>query len=234
MTSVNHFNTNRLGPDIEFVGFFDGDTSRTRFEENFTTLVQESYRKTAIYFYNPHGEFDQDEGLSFKIKVLKKDLIKFVENYVNSCADNTWLKQELYDEAMSFLTDELPSYKYDLEKLGEEYGLPLSFVNDIEILITRGYSQGDYALVLLDRTQQLKIWEKAPSIQHMKESIDHQFWDSPIYCKLEIDGTEYYYYDYVESEYEWKKDEFITKVAKASGVSLKALEQLVPSELSYV
>lgn len=231
MTSTNNFDSNSNGPDIEFHGFFDCYQSQSDFTENFETLVQESYRKTAIYFYNSQGELEQN--LEIKVKALKKELHDFVEHYVSDYVDKTWLKSDLYNEVIEFLQEELTAYKYDIEKLAKDYEIDVSFVNDIEILVTTGYSQGDYALVIIDKTQLLKVWGNCPDMKDLQESIDHQFWDSPIHANIIINSNEYSYFDYELDEYTWQRDEFIKQVAKASGVLAGVLKALVPDELSY-
>jgi len=227
---TNNFNTNSNGPDIEFSGFMDGDKSRMDFDENFETIVHQSYSKTSIQFYNPGGEITQ--SLDIKVKALKKDLYKFVDENVNAVIDQACSKQALYDETIAFLQDEIAAYKYDLDEMSNAYGITISFVNDIEILVTKGYSQGDYALVIVDRTQLTELWGKYTD--NVQECIDHYFWDSPVWAKLEINGTEYQYYEFDLKEYEWEKEAFIKHVAKASGILQSELESLVPSELSYV
>ena len=133
---------------------------------------------------------------------------------------------------MDFLEDELVSYKYDVEKLADEYKIAVSFVNDIEILTTRGYSQGDYVLVIVDRTQLTRLWGKYTD--DVQESIDRYFWNAPVYAKLEINGTEYFYDECDLKHYKWEREAFIKRVIKDAGVPESDLESLVPVELGYV
>lgn len=230
MTSINNYNCNKDGNDIEFSGFMDGGKSQSDFDENFETLQSESYSKTSIQFYNPAGEITQN--LDIKVGALKPELYKFVDNFVNAYVDKTSLKQELYDHVIQYLEEELPAYKYNVAELAQAHNIDVSYVNDIEILVTRGYGQGDYALVLVDRTQLAKLWGKYTD--NIQELINHYFWDSPVWAKLDINGEEYSYFDYDLKEYEWEREAFIKHVSKAANVPLDELESLVPEDLGHI
>ncbi|MGR3178762.1 MAG: hypothetical protein ACUZ8E_11960 [Candidatus Anammoxibacter sp.] len=229
MTITNNYDTNKNGVDIEFNGFYDCYQSQEYFTENFETIQHESHHKTAIYFYTSCGEIKPCFDL--KIKALKKDLYKFVQEYCSNYIDNSWSKEDLYNEAIIFLTEELTTYKYDINDLSQEYNMDISFVNDIEILTTYGYSQGDYALVIIDKTQIAKLWGNYPD--NLQETSNHLFWDSPVSASITIDEKGYNYYEYDLSEYTWQRNKFINRVAKDSGVPESELESLIPEELSY-
>lgn len=236
MTSVNNFNTNKNGNDIEFSGSFDTFASRDSFDENVEVIQHTSYRKTAICFYNPMKEFSQ--VFELKIKILKTDLIKFVYEHIDLHADATWLKSELMDTAISYLNDELLDYKYDLEDLGRNYDLDISFVNDIQVISTSGYSQGDYALVIVDLTQLNKAWgTKHKDAKELKETIHHLFWDTPVYATVTINGEEYNYFDYALLAYEWEPARFIDLVSKSFGLQSDEISEeltaIIPTTLSY-
>lgn len=231
MTTKNNFDNSSTGTNIEFAGYFDCYQSQTDFTDSIETIQHSSYSKTSIQFYNPHGQIEKD--LDIKVKALKTDLYKFVEKYCRDDIDRTWLKSDLNEIVIDFLTDELLTYKYDLDELSSDFDdIEISFVNDIDILTTRGYSQGDYALVLVDRTQLTKLWGKYTD--NVQECIDHLFWDAPVWARLTINEDEYHYNDEGDlKQFEWQRDEFIKLVSKSSGVPASVLEDLVPQELSY-
>ena len=76
-------------------------------------------------------------------------------------------------------------------------------------LYTTGYSKGDYAIV----------FGKSEDIgaAGMKKAIEHLLWDSPVYCRIEVDGEEYYVDSEMEDNYDYDKSEVIEIMKRLMG-----------------
>lgn len=91
---------------------------------------------------------------------------------------------------------------------------------------TTGYSQGDYARVYIPK--ELK------DIKGIQETIDHLFWDSPVYGVIKINDEEIYVDELLSDIYKWDKDEVLSKIK--NDVSEKTYEYLknnLPEDLGY-
>ena len=107
-------------------------------------------------------------------------------------------------------------------------GNGLKIKKDFEIYETRGYCQRDFADVLIKSTDN-------------KEYINHLFWDSPVYCCVEING-EQFFYDVIEDVdfYDWDKEKMIDYVVNAVNVDddkkeyiKQTLSDLLPDYPNY-
>lgn len=93
-------------------------------------------------------------------------------------------------------------------------------------ITTTGYSQGDWAKVYIP-----KELENNSGIQ---STIDHLFWDSPVYGTIKINDEEIYVDELLSNVYEWNKEEVLSKIK--SQVSEKTYEYLknnLPEMLDY-
>lgn len=78
------------------------------------------------------------------------------------------------------------------------------FKMPIECYETQGYSQGDYSFVLLFGEEVTD--EKRNAVTH--ETINHVFWDAPIYCRLVFgDGSDFI--AEVADNYEYDKETYL-------------------------
>ena len=80
-------------------------------------------------------------------------------------------------------------------------------------LTTTGYSQGDYAEVIIPREVLIELGHTDPTQEiadSFQEHINHLFWDAPLFCKLEInDEDEFYFTDYMEDTYDYDKGQML-------------------------
>lgn len=224
MTIINNYDQSSTGVNIEFSGCWDTDLSRIYFNESFKRVCD------GVFTYG--GANGVKPCMDIKIKALKKDLLKFVSEHITEDCES-WSKSDLLDSAMDYLEQELVEYNYNIEELASYCQFEVSFKNEIEIFITRGYSQGDYAKVIVDHTECKKAFGNNAYKKTLQQYIDHLFWDSPVFARLEIDNKEYEYFEYCDDSYSWDREKFINGVSRDSGVSVKVLENIVPSELDY-
>ena len=197
MKTRNNFDMSSSGVNIDAVCYYD----TIQAADNFRTFISEQHSdRYTLYIY---GVRDEDEEI-----VTIRDFCKFAPHVK---------KQDLID-----LADELPDWDggdyadYTMSELREmilkanpamilnRYWAESSTISikpEYTLQRTVGYSQGDIERVLI------------PSGDlNDRGFIDHLFWDSPVYCRVEINGTEYYWDEVFESEYDWDKEKMINYV----------------------
>ncbi len=145
-----------------------------------------------------YDEFDtiiQGEDDEFNEDELNKYIISKGEKFVNSMYDR------MYDFVIDYAVDQYIEYDEDADADDIAYQfsalVPLSSQN--EVIETRGYSQGDYAQVIIPVKELAKVWGRPEEkvMDGMQTEIDHLFWDAPIYARVEINGEEFDYIDIV-------------------------------------
>lgn len=240
MTTVNNFDKSSTGTDITATVFYDTDKSRMDFEENITILQHDGYRTTSVGYYTGFDAAKPDD-IEWVLTGSDEDCIKWL------ASDSYWDEEELKGWDMSELRQEIIDRKspnlidYALEGSAWDeqngfgtYDLSIKPNKTLIVLTSRGYSQGDYAKVIYCPEDLEKAWGRMPEQDEMQKTIDHLYWDAPIYASVEIDGVDYPVWEMDSyNDYEWDRDAFIAYVAKASGVSVETLEGIIPSEPSY-
>ena len=104
-------------------------------------------------------------------------------------------KREEYDE--DFYQNLI--YEYELD---EDFPWIWENYPSIEV---RGYSQWDYAKVYYNpECLNERFWAK-----EFREYLHHLFYDAPVYCRLQIDGEELYFDEYMKNTYEYDKDDIL-------------------------
>lgn len=99
-------------------------------------------------------------------------------------------------------------------------------LQDNIVITTTGYSQGDYAKVYIPK----EMKDRAG----IQETIDHLFWDSPVYGIIKINGEEIFIYEMLSDEYEWDKDEVLSKIkSQVSEKTYEYLQNNLPEHLGY-
>ena len=200
----NNYDTSTTGVDIEFSVIADSFISGQDFTENFHTVIESGYRTSGLYQYTEWGQEEEVnlsdlKAIDYK-NTLKRDLLTYALgedwNYYSKTEIRGMNKQDLIDLVES---DSDLDYM-DLEEIEEwasenNFGLGL---DHYEIIETRGYSQGDYAQVLI-RNELVS--------DDLKKSINHFFWDAPVSYTLIVDGEDYCIEEDIEDMYEYDADE---------------------------
>jgi len=147
-------------------------------------------------------------------KVKKGDLIEYVEN---SCSS----------------TEQWTSF---CEKAG--------FKGNFDIVVSRGYCQGDYKEVIVPHA----FWDaagvpKPECVQsELGSTIDHLLWDCPIYCRFTVGEEEFYIDQELNDVYIWDKSEALEIASKLIAGDYTAEQQkiimdflasVLPNELDY-
>ncbi len=232
----NNFNKSSTGIDIECRCSYDTDRSRRDFEENIKILQHSGYRSTSVGYYIDNGNVPDDDGIKFTVKGSKADKVKYLAEQTSFEAEEieTWDDDTLNMEILGYESD-VNLINYALDKMPDApKGLEFVPTKNLIAISTNGYSQGDYSVVLYCPEDIEKAWGKMPEEKDIQKMVNHYYWDAPIYCQIEINGTEYNYWDMPDyDDYEFKRDEFITYVSKESGVAAGEIENLVPEHPDY-
>lgn len=119
-----------------------------------------------------------------------------------------WSRDELIDE----LYDQAGDLKTLLEWLNDS---PVKYKKLYDKYTTRGYSQGDYATVIVPH-KAIEGWKiDQPGMQ---KHIDNLFWDQPITGTVMVNNDEHFISDMLEDTYEWDidkvKDQIIAYIDK--------------------
>lgn len=235
-TRKNNYDKSSTGTDIEFRGFMDIDASRREFEENIKIIQHDGYSTTSIGYYIENGNVDGPDAVKFKIKGKKADKIKYlVFNSTLAPSDIRSFKVDELDAEIRALEEDVNLINYALDKLPNITGLEFIPNKNLIVLTTRGYSQGDYAKVLYCPEDLEKAWGNAPKQEDIQTSVDHYYWDCPVYAVMEVNKEEFNFWDSPHDDsYLWDKEKFIAYVSEKSGVDKEKLNPFVPEDLDYL
>ena len=201
---MNNFNTNDKGISVDLYVNCDSYISRMEWDENFETVVEPQNRTYGLYQYTGYDNDIEIMGMNdlkgIHPKTLKRDLLEYALsvdwNYYSKTEVRAMNKEELIN-----LIESDDDFEYmdlhEWEELMSNSNIGIN-LDDYTIYKTRGYSQGDYAQVVIHDSQQFEGLEKY---------IDNLFWDQPILARGEVNGEEFYIDEHMEDRYEWDIDE---------------------------
>ena len=207
---TNNFDQSSTGINLELACFRDSDQSRIEFEENFTCIQPEEYRRSGCWFYSEYGNNEKPDNLSDCYdfgKCNRKDFRQYaLEYYELSENSEPGLIRELIDDmfeygswkdlAIHLLDDEVGFYDAMRNEFPDIHNAVLKY----ESCNVTGYSQGDYALVL---------YPIGSKFEGMREHFKHLFYDAPIYCRLTVNDEEFDLMEDTEDYYKWDREAVI-------------------------
>ena len=221
----NNFDTSSSGVNIRVVCFYDNTQALNLFNENIIRLGYISTYRTRqnLYAFTSCADVGRiGDFCTLKKNIKKTELIALAEELPDFYNGESYTVKELKD----LITDASPEMI-----LNDFWRAPfngLKIKTGFELYNTRGYSQGDSCDVLIKSTDN-------------KEYIDRIFWDAPIYCRVEIDGKDFYF-DEIDGadSYDWSKEKMINYVLNAINVDdakktiiKKTLSELLPDSPDY-
>ena len=198
---------------------YDYDGSSRNFEDNFELSPMRSYRNrgTNLYQYIDYGNvelIDRAEDL-FTIKTRSRHILyKFVD--LDEEERKEYSVEGLHDEILS-------NYDFDeLDDFAENEIDNIKIERHYLLMSTRGYSQGDYAEVLIPTDELRKAWGRdIPDEELMiQQLIDNIFWDSPIWARVEIFASQ----DYTFEGYEMDIPEYLNYPMDIDDVNEKIMQ----------
>lgn len=231
---VNNFDLSSTGTNIEAVAYWDTDISQYEFKENFEILQHSGYRTSTVAYYIDNGNVKGADDIEFTIEGDRSEKERFYLYFISGDSEGLkyWTDDELnesildaYGERVSVLNME------DFENVMlKDFKLTLKASKNIEKLVTRGHSQGDYATVYFCRDDLAQAGGNEAKDDDLQDIFDHLFWDAPIYARINVNGEDYHYEG---DRYEFEREAFLKQVAEQSGASYEALDAVLPNEPSY-
>ena len=204
----NNFNTSSSGLNIELSVFRDTDRSQMEFDESFTRLEDGLFVFTEFGNVSDNFSFSDASNYRFTVKELRQAI---KNNY------DTELSQHYFSKPFSKLTkaellEFLDCVTYDSSEVAEF--LQDNFTPLYDNIVPRGYSQGDYAEVIITPAYKAylagngKQWDDEQE-RKTSDLIDKLFWDAPIYARLEIGDNEFYLDELLVDCYEYDKSQLM-------------------------
>ena len=213
---TTNFDSSSTGLNIELSICRDSDSAQRDFKECFDIVQSESHRRHTIAVYKDYGnispDFDFDDPVNYDF--TKQDLICGLKNL------------DLYNNNTAFYWGFSSVHKMNKSELIEfakianqsdwaDFLACIGTPNFVAIK-TRGYCQGDYAEVIFPKKvidylerECLKPFDQLlPSLQ---TTVDHLFWDCPIYARLTVNDEEYYWDELLLDLYDFDKDHMIAQ-----------------------
>lgn len=238
-----NYDQSSTGTNFELLCFADSDLSRMEFEDNFTLLEHESYRKTSLSFYAGPECRKAPTSLSDCYDLTSLTERQARAYCISSQLDNTKPRdeararehlREIIDEKrykcggswtdyLTELLNETSIYEAARDGFPTIPGSVLLF----DVLSVQGYSQGDYALVL---------YATADKFDGMKNHFCNLFYDCPVFCRLEIDGEEIDLMETARDVYEYDRDDIVTRfeaTPQATPAAVEFLRENLPESLPY-
>lgn len=189
---MNNYDQSSVGENIELHVQYDIDLARIYFEDLDAVRIDLGGRDNYLYLL---GDSSAPFFTKSKLQRMKRDeLLELCEVYDLGFFDDA-TKSDMIDELVHVSIER--HYKY----LASEYSWHRIQENiPHEYYVTRGYSQGDAAIIV-------SISEPID-----KSDIDHIFWDCPVYIRADINDVEFYEDSFLDDEYEYDKDKIEMKI----------------------
>ena len=191
---------------------YDSNTSFD-FEENFNVLQYSSFRTTSISIFTSWGnlESDYDVEQDCIIENSRENRVK-IQRFLTK---EGWQRVSQIEGCISELMDDIGGVDYtnidELTDVLDEIGI--SYTSNYLRMSTRGYSQGDYAEILINTADYKKEIGHDFFEADYQKWFDHYFWDSQIFGTINIafeytrNGVNVEYDDEFEFS-EWTEDPY--------------------------
>lgn len=208
---MNNFDQSSTGLNITVSAFYDTDLSRIYFDEAFFT-IKEGRKDLLVYCKGNFSDFEK-EYIFTKAELLSAwSKIETKEDFLNNFRFNMGFgyskatKQDLIDYCKQSCY-----YLENWHKFCEDSG----FKSNFEIVVSRGYCQGDYQEVIVPNEFWDKIGTKKPeSVQsELGTYINHLLWDCPVTCYFTVNDEDFYIDQELKDSYNWDKNEAL-EIAK--------------------
>ena len=224
---MNNFDQSSTGLNIELSAFLDTDLSYIYFQEAFFT-IKEGRKDFLVYCEGNFSDFEKE--YTFTKEALKhawneynnipakraiygfSDKMGFIYSKATKQNIIDFIKAELYEE-------------YEWQNFCEAAGFKANF----DIVVSRGYCQGDYKEVIVPH----KLWEcigvkKPLDVQaNLGQHIDNLLWDCPIYCRFTVNDEEFYIDQDLKDSYDWDKNEALEVAQRLIKDSFTSEEQKI-------
>ena len=215
--------------ELELCVQYDTYIAQHDFKESFNPIYQApGYRGDCIYEYLEWGNLKQSCDNIRDLYDLAEVSEKEARNALWSHANNSTYQYTARD-----FIEEYKQWGYKetlLDLLDEDFNFKQAVNEEVEIIdnlpsakikyhyfTTCGYSQGDYALVIVNKSlfeaMSGRIFNSKLVVE-LQETIHHLLWDAPIYARLNMGEKEIYLGEYLSDDYEWNREEVIDGLKK--------------------
>lgn len=213
--------------------------------------VTETIMSEVADYFKSNGFDVREKGIGFEIKAKKEiknatnKLANIINREINKSAKvnckaiNNYTRPPEGEDAIEFdvyYDNGGAQREFDgcIKRLGDNEFVYVDWgkYNEDDVLqdnitiTTTGYSQGDWAKVYIPK--------ELENNSRIQSTIDHLFWDSPVYGIIKINDEEIYVDELLSNVYEWNKEEVLSELK--SQVSEKTYEYLknnLPTNLEY-
>jgi hypothetical protein len=262
----NNFNVSDSGINIEVCIQLDPESSSRNFDENFIKIEHGRFKGYWLYIDWGNLLYLDGKWKNRFDKYFEPDLV-----LNNDREDRVRMMRYItqngyytsYSDVKNMDTQEMLEYWGDMNseetrEFLDEVGIEWEYEFDVIETSTRGYCQGDYEDVLIVPEAIRECWGTPDDIKDEdlldSEYIDNLFWDSPMTCRVEVNGEEIYIEEFDGQYQQWRKDKngkqyywgyekevFIDYVvdhfkddeSMDLEVLRKELESVVPCEMEY-
>jgi hypothetical protein len=242
---INNYDKSSTGINIELHVSYDSSLAQFEFNENFTHMANATtrYGSKDVYYYIDNGNIALDDvrdnvelkGDTQAMRSWLKEIRDFNNEEVPGF--DTWGRDTLVREVKNELgfLDAMPSLG-NYEDLNHEYldayNLELYPKDEIERVSIRGYSQGDYAEIIVNVTALKAAWgTEGIDLDSIKWDFTHYFYDSPLCGCIKINDTEYFY---DLDRYAFERGDWIDKTVKAYSFLIYGEDSADNDTIKYV
>ena len=232
----NNYDLNSQGLSVEVSIVRDTLQAQYEYDENFKQI--EDGLLLYIDYSNLSGDYDLSNDIviannKFNEVMLKKLLVK------NDYVYYSEIKDFFFDDLVNDLFNFCANDKDEIISLLSDYNI--EYTSNYTTVITRGYSQGNYAEILVN-VAEFKKMAGVVFDEDLYENIFHNYlWDTPIYGTVTINGDEFIINEFINDLYTSDEDikkeiiDYLLKTIK--NVDLEKLEMilndLIPDSIDY-
>lgn len=187
--TINNYDLSSTGVNIDLTIGKDSFLGQDRFNENFTRIEDNTY------LYIDYGNLSND----FIVTITEEDNEKLkkivIDNDLNYNYDSDNLETCQYIDCITENYNNIELYEFCLNnyiEIEERY----------KTISISGYSQGDYATVIVNTKECKKVWENEfiKAMPNYSDYFVNLFYNQPLYCSIVVNDIDYY----VEFEDEYK------------------------------
>ena len=233
---MNNFNMSSTGINIETNIGYDEIMGQINFDENINRV---DVNGVEYFVYSDYGNIDTDISIDDLIKydLESNTLLNDLKVYHNK----EDIKKEDYQEYFDMLEDDL-SYM-DLEEIQEVlYDMSVPYTTHYKIVNITGYSQGDYASVIILTDKLKEVWGVAKlNIVDVKQNITNYFYDTPLRAVVTVNNEDYFIEGYDGYyQFDYSKEEVIKALIHDTPNTINKtilraeLEKVIPTEPKYL
>lgn len=237
MSLVTNYDTSTTGYDCEMLVMLDCDQARETFENEMHVHQHDGYRTTRVYEFGVHEEEaadSVDDLFEFSKDITEKQFRRALFNvHMQDRSYTTWkpTPRDFFDEHGDRHGDDTYWHDTFMDQLNEDFSIPeyakeetFPLIDELtseqvkhkyRVKSSTGYSQGDYALILIPNKHG---WDDEHK-DSIDTAVDHICWDQPVYARLEVecpdgDTDEIYLTEFLDSEYDWDRDKIMDGLKK--------------------